>query len=226
MNCEEQWSEGDTRAKAEGRTARMCSHAQLYIWRWTRMCRACCWDGAEVHACQVQVPSDQNIPFNEKPAMQSSKITALGIEALKSGIYNQVRLNFPNPDMVGHTGDLDATISACTTVDKRVKVTPRPSVSPCVLVGTGAGFRGFSAICPAGKVEIWKGTGGWGHVTHCPIEGVHAPAPMEFRSQRRSPAVANQLRETVCHSWLCCIVPEVICQGMTVEESCSPCAAS
>lgn len=69
-----------------------------------------------------QVPSDQNIPFNEKPAMQSAKITTLGIEALKSGKYDQVRLNFPNPDMVGHTGDLDATIEACTTVDKCVKV--------------------------------------------------------------------------------------------------------
>ncbi|KAK9915700.1 hypothetical protein WJX75_002829 [Coccomyxa subellipsoidea] len=68
-----------------------------------------------------EVPSDQNIPFNEKPAMQSAKITALGIEALKSGKYDQVRLNFPNPDMVGHTGDLEATISACSTVDKCVK---------------------------------------------------------------------------------------------------------
>ncbi len=70
----------------------------------------------------MQVPSDQNIPFNEKPAMQSQKITQLAIDALKSGKYNQVRINFPNPDMVGHTGDLDATISACTTVDACVKV--------------------------------------------------------------------------------------------------------
>ena len=72
-------------------------------------------------AC-LQVPSDQNIPFNEKPAMQSAKITKLAIEALKSGKYQQVRINFPNPDMVGHTGDLDATIEACTTVDACVKV--------------------------------------------------------------------------------------------------------
>ncbi|CAK0772647.1 Phosphoglucomutase-1 [Coccomyxa viridis] len=68
-----------------------------------------------------EVPSDQNIPFNEKPAMQSAKITKLAIEALKSGKYQQVRINFPNPDMVGHTGDLDATIEACTTVDACVK---------------------------------------------------------------------------------------------------------
>ena len=76
---------------------------------------------AESKTC-MQVPSDQNIPFNEKPAMQSQKITQLAIDALKSGKYDQVRINFPNPDMVGHTGDLDATISACTTVDTCVKV--------------------------------------------------------------------------------------------------------
>lgn len=83
----------------------------------------------------MQVPSDQNIPFNEKPAMQSQKITQLAIDALKSGKYNQVRINFPNPDMVGHTGDLDATISACTTVDACVKVRPRL----CLIVSARSG---------------------------------------------------------------------------------------
>lgn len=39
---------------------------------------------------RVQVPSDQNIPFNEKPEMKSKEITKLGIEALKSGKYDQV----------------------------------------------------------------------------------------------------------------------------------------
>ena len=40
--------------------------------------------------CPCQVPSDQNIPFNEKPEMKSAEITKLGIDALKSGKYNQV----------------------------------------------------------------------------------------------------------------------------------------
>ena len=34
----------------------------------------------------------------------------------------QVRVNLPNGDMVGHTGDLDATIVACESADKAVKV--------------------------------------------------------------------------------------------------------
>ncbi|KAK9828001.1 hypothetical protein WJX81_007562 [Elliptochloris bilobata] len=70
-----------------------------------------------------EVPSDKNIPFNEKPEMKSREIADLGKEALRSGKFDggQVRLNFPNPDMVGHTGDLEATIVACTAVDKCVK---------------------------------------------------------------------------------------------------------
>jgi hypothetical protein len=42
--------------------------------------------------CAAQVPSDQGVPFNEKPEMQSAKITQLGIDALKSGKYNEVHM--------------------------------------------------------------------------------------------------------------------------------------
>lgn len=103
----------------------------------------------------MQVPSDQNIPFNEKPAMQSAKITALGIEALKSGNYNQVRLNFPNPDMVGHTGDLEATISACTTVDKCVKVTPLTMCQFLCLGGLWCWVQERWAGVSTSKIGIW-----------------------------------------------------------------------
>jgi len=34
----------------------------------------------------------------------------------------QVRVNLPNGDMVGHTGDLDATIVGCSVVDKAIQV--------------------------------------------------------------------------------------------------------
>lgn len=37
---------------------------------------------------------------------------------------SQVRVNIANGDMVGHTGNLDATIVGCTTTDKAIKVTP------------------------------------------------------------------------------------------------------
>ena len=54
--------------------------------------------------------------------MKCKEITELAVKALQSGKYRHVRCNFPNPDMVGHTGNLDATIEACTAVDECVKV--------------------------------------------------------------------------------------------------------
>ena len=57
-----------------------------------------------------------------QPAMKAREIADAGIEALKSRKYRLVRLNFANPDMVAHTGDLDAAIEACSIVDKCVKV--------------------------------------------------------------------------------------------------------
>lgn len=64
----------------------------------------------------VEIPSD-TVPFNQAPDMKAAEITAAGIAALRSGKYKMVRINYANPDMVGHTGDLAATKRACTTVD-------------------------------------------------------------------------------------------------------------
>ena len=68
----------------------------------------------------VEIPSDL-VPFNEAPLMKAKEIAAAGVEALRSGKYDQVRINFANPDMVGHTGDLQATIDACACVDACVQ---------------------------------------------------------------------------------------------------------
>ncbi|KAI8104129.1 hypothetical protein M9434_002392 [Picochlorum sp. BPE23] len=68
----------------------------------------------------LEIPSD-TVPFNEKPDMKAREIAAAGKEALRSGKFDQVRLNFANPDMVGHTGDLQATIHCCGLVDQCLK---------------------------------------------------------------------------------------------------------
>lgn len=64
----------------------------------------------------IEIPSD-NVEFNETPAMKLPEITKETIALLRSGDYRIGRLNFPNGDMVGHTGDLDATISAMQVLD-------------------------------------------------------------------------------------------------------------
>lgn len=64
-----------------------------------------------------EVPSDR-VVFNEKPRMKAEEITTKAVEALKSGKYDVVRINFPNGDMVGHTGDFAATVKAMEAVDE------------------------------------------------------------------------------------------------------------
>jgi 2,3-bisphosphoglycerate-independent phosphoglycerate mutase len=49
--------------------------------------------------------------------MKARLICEAGKEALRSGRFDQVRVNFANPDMVGHTGDLAATVACCALVD-------------------------------------------------------------------------------------------------------------
>ena len=68
----------------------------------------------------VEIVSDL-VPFNEAPDMKAREICEAGKEALRSGLFDQVRINFANPDMVGHTGDLKATISCCELVDTCLK---------------------------------------------------------------------------------------------------------
>jgi bisphosphoglycerate-independent phosphoglycerate mutase (AlkP superfamily) len=64
----------------------------------------------------VKIDSDQ-VPFDERPWMKAAEITDRTIEALGSGEQRFIRINFPNGDMVGHTGKLEATVIAVETVD-------------------------------------------------------------------------------------------------------------
>ena len=63
-----------------------------------------------------EIPSD-NVSFDERPWMKSAEITDDVIAALESGKYDFIRCNYPNGDMVGHTGNLDATVTGVEAVD-------------------------------------------------------------------------------------------------------------
>jgi len=63
-----------------------------------------------------EVPSDV-VPFEQRPWMKCAEITDRLIEALRSGKYKCLRVNFPNGDMVGHTGNLEATICSMEALD-------------------------------------------------------------------------------------------------------------
>jgi len=64
----------------------------------------------------VEIPSDK-IEFDKAPKMKAIEIANKVDELLKTGNFNFGRLNFANGDMVGHTGVMDAVITAVETVD-------------------------------------------------------------------------------------------------------------
>jgi 2,3-bisphosphoglycerate-independent phosphoglycerate mutase len=63
-----------------------------------------------------EIPSDVR-PFQERPWMKAAEIADASVEAILSGKFDHVRINFANGDMVGHTGDLEATRIAVEAVD-------------------------------------------------------------------------------------------------------------
>ena len=67
-----------------------------------------------------EVPSDVR-SFDEAPWMKAAEITDKMIEAIESGKYGFIRCNYPNGDMVGHTGNMDATRIGVESVDLELK---------------------------------------------------------------------------------------------------------
>ncbi len=64
----------------------------------------------------MEIPSDV-VPFEQRPWMKCAEITDALIEALESGKYRYLRVNFPNGDMVGHTGNFLATECSMEALD-------------------------------------------------------------------------------------------------------------
>ncbi len=70
----------------------------------------------ESYESYVEVPSDR-VPFEQRPWMKAAEITDATIDALLRGDYRHARINYANGDMVGHTGNLDASIIAVEALD-------------------------------------------------------------------------------------------------------------
>ena len=69
---------------------------------------------------RVIIPSPKDVPtYDYKPEMSAPEVTATVVEKLKD--YDLVILNFANPDMVGHTGVVEAAMKAVETIDASVK---------------------------------------------------------------------------------------------------------
>jgi 2,3-bisphosphoglycerate-independent phosphoglycerate mutase len=67
----------------------------------------------------VEIKSDL-VPFEQRPWMQCAAIADQVIDAIKSGKYDHISLNFPNGDMVGHTGVYQAVICSMEAMDLQI----------------------------------------------------------------------------------------------------------
>ncbi len=64
----------------------------------------------------VEIPSDV-VPFEQRPWMKCAEITDALIDAVKSGQHRYLRVNYANGDMVGHTGNFEAAVTAMQAMD-------------------------------------------------------------------------------------------------------------
>jgi len=68
---------------------------------------------------RVVVPSPRDVPsYDQKPEMSAGEVADRFVEEIAGGGYAFAVVNFANPDMVGHTGSIEATVKAVETVDE------------------------------------------------------------------------------------------------------------
>ncbi len=68
----------------------------------------------------IIIPSPKVSTYDQQPQMSAPEITEAVLERVGEGLYDVMIINFANPDMVAHTGNLKATIDACQVVDGSV----------------------------------------------------------------------------------------------------------
>ena len=69
---------------------------------------------------RLMIPSPKVSTYDQKPEMSAHQVEAELIKAIELEIYDLIIINFANPDMVGHTGNLNAAIIAVETIDKAI----------------------------------------------------------------------------------------------------------
>ena len=67
----------------------------------------------------IEIKSDV-VPFEQRPWMKCAEIADAVVDAIKSGRYQHIRLNFPNGDMVGHTGVFNAVVCSMEAMDLQI----------------------------------------------------------------------------------------------------------
>jgi 2,3-bisphosphoglycerate-independent phosphoglycerate mutase len=136
------------------------------------------------------VPSPRDVKtYDQKPEMSAREVTAGLVTALDSGKYDFALVNLANPDMVGHTGDLDAAVKAVRVVDE------------CLgQLGDACARKGYAMAITAdhGNVELMRDLKtGEPHTAHTlnpvPFHLIHP----DFRGQKLREGVLADIAPTL-----------------------------
>ena len=143
------------------------------------------------------VPSPRVATYDQSPAMSAEQLTDSCIAAIQKGIYSLVVINYANPDMVGHTGQMEATTEAIATVDRCVGR---------LLDATGRMGGTMLITADHGNAEVMQGSDGrpWTAHTTNPV-----PVILVEGEKRKLPGLGNDiaLRE---HGGLADIAPTLL----------------
>jgi len=77
-------------------------------------------EAPEANEDRYVAPSPKVRTYDMQPEMSAAEVTEHFVEAITSQAYDLIIVNYANPDMVGHTGDLAAAVKACEAVDEGV----------------------------------------------------------------------------------------------------------
>ncbi len=148
----------------------------------------------------VEVPSDR-VPFEERPWMKAAEITDRVIEAIEQKRFDFIRLNFPNGDMVGHTGNFQAARIAVEAVDlcigRIMKAVARAGGILIVTADHGNAEEMYEMDKKAGRPklnEMGNPKGKTAHTLNPVWFIVHDPSgkkPMEINPDATNPGLAN-----------------------------------
>ena len=70
---------------------------------------------------RIHIETEKTKNFANTPQMRAGEISKSAVESIKSQKYDAIVINFSNPDMIGHTGDYNATVKALEFLDSCVK---------------------------------------------------------------------------------------------------------
>jgi 2,3-bisphosphoglycerate-independent phosphoglycerate mutase len=149
---------------------------------------------------QIEVESDR-IPFEQRPWMKAGEVTDIVIDGLRSGDYRFVRVNYANGDMVGHSGDLIATIGAVGAVDlslgRLLEVVQELDGVAIITADHGNADEMFMIDKTSGGF-VQDETGGFKAKTShtlnpvpCYLYDPRGPGHLEFREQQEDFGLAN-----------------------------------